>query len=59
MIGMAQDLGYEVVAEGVEDSQTWAFLKDLGCGQVQGYLVSRPLTVDYFEQWLDAELPID
>lgn len=59
MIGMAQDLGYEVVAEGVEDSQTWAFLKNLGCDQVQGYLVSRPLTADYFEQWLDAELPID
>ncbi len=36
---MAQDLGYEVVAEGVEDSQTWAFLKNLGCDQVQGYLV--------------------
>tara|TARA_R110002020_G_scaffold55714_1_gene154316 strand:- start:24823 stop:25383 length:561 start_codon:yes stop_codon:yes gene_type:complete len=58
MIGMAQELGYEVVAEGVEDSQTWAFLKDLGCDQVQGYLVSRPLTVDHFEQWLDTELPV-
>ncbi|HEX8263427.1 MAG TPA: EAL domain-containing protein, partial [Allosphingosinicella sp.] len=42
-IAMAHELGLEVVAEGVEDQACLDLLSDLGCDQVQGYLVSRPL----------------
>lgn len=52
MVSMAHDLGYSVVAEGVEDEETRAFLKDLGCDEMQGYLASRSLTASDFEQWL-------
>lgn len=52
MISMARDLGYVVVAEGVEDHATYAVLKHLGCDEVQGYLISRPLTAEHFEYWL-------
>ncbi|WP_339650311.1 sensor domain-containing phosphodiesterase [Halopseudomonas pelagia] len=57
MISMAHDLGYSVVAEGVEDHQTYAFLDSLGCDEVQGYFVSRPLPPAQFEQWLEANKP--
>jgi EAL domain-containing protein (putative c-di-GMP-specific phosphodiesterase class I) len=34
------------VAEGVEDTLQWHALADLGCDEVQGFLVSRPLEPD-------------
>ena len=52
MISMAHDLGYSVVAEGVENHQTYAFLDSLGCDEVQGYFISRPMPPSQFEQWL-------
>jgi len=56
MIGMAEELGYEVSwAEGCGTVRPGPFLKDLGCDQVQGYAGLPPLTVDHFEQWLDTE----
>jgi len=42
-IAMAHKLGMEVIAEGVEVPQQAEVLKALGCDQIQGYLVSRPL----------------
>jgi EAL domain-containing protein (putative c-di-GMP-specific phosphodiesterase class I) len=42
-IAMAHELGLEVVAEGVEDEACLDLLRDMGCDQAQGYLISRPL----------------
>jgi diguanylate cyclase (GGDEF)-like protein len=42
-IELARNLGLDVVAEGVEDEETWARLKALRCDTAQGYLLSRPL----------------
>lgn len=42
-VGLAADLGLELVAEGVEDEATRAKLVDLGCPQAQGYLFGRPV----------------
>jgi len=39
---LAQRLGLEAVAEGVETAQDWALLASLGCALAQGYLISRP-----------------
>jgi EAL domain-containing protein (putative c-di-GMP-specific phosphodiesterase class I) len=50
-LGHALDL--EVVAEGVEDSQTYLYLAREGCDTVQGYYLSRPLPPDEFADWLD------
>ena len=43
MIDMIHDLGFEVIAEGVETSKESALLYDLGCDHAQGYLFSKPL----------------
>jgi EAL domain-containing protein (putative c-di-GMP-specific phosphodiesterase class I) len=48
---LAKNLGLSVVAEGVEDEQTWRLLSTAGCHVAQGYLVSRPLPVEQFRRW--------
>ncbi|WP_043529855.1 sensor domain-containing phosphodiesterase [Litchfieldella xinjiangensis] len=54
MIGMAHDLGYHVVAEGVETEPTWRFLERLGCDEFQGFLFAMPMAPDAFEAWLSS-----
>ncbi len=44
-IELAHNMGLKVVAEGVETEEAWNLLRRLGCDLVQGYLVSRPLSV--------------
>ena len=43
MVGLAQNLGLKVVAEGVEDKETLERLRELGCDKAQGYYMGRPL----------------
>jgi EAL domain-containing protein (putative c-di-GMP-specific phosphodiesterase class I) len=42
IIELGDDLGLAVIAEGVETEQQFQVLKQLGCPQVQGYLLARP-----------------
>jgi len=44
IIAMAHSLKLEVIAEGVETAGQLAFLRSLNCDEVQGFLLSRPLT---------------
>ena len=46
IIAMAHSMGLAVVAEGVENSTQKAFLAGLGCDEIQGYLVSKPVPQD-------------
>jgi len=48
---LAQALGLSTVAEGVETRQQLISLQELGCDDVQGYLVSRPLPAAEVAQW--------
>jgi EAL domain-containing protein (putative c-di-GMP-specific phosphodiesterase class I) len=50
IIGMAGNLGMEVVAEGVETETQYDFLKQHGCAIFQGNLFSKPLPVEEFEE---------
>ncbi len=43
MIGMANGLDLPVVAEGVETAAQRDFLRGVGCSELQGYLISRPV----------------
>jgi EAL domain-containing protein (putative c-di-GMP-specific phosphodiesterase class I) len=51
-IGLAHSLGMRVVAEGVEDDETWAQLTALGCDLIQGYALARPLPPAELEELL-------
>lgn len=55
IIEMAKCLDLEVVAEGVEDAQTAAFLLDIGCHFGQGYLWSPALPADAFEAFYQEQ----
>lgn len=45
IIAMADTLGADIVAEGVEDAEQLAVLSSMSCGKAQGYLISRPIEV--------------
>jgi diguanylate cyclase (GGDEF)-like protein/PAS domain S-box-containing protein len=52
IISMAKSLGLKTIAEGVETVEQFAFLKDQGCDEVQGYYFSKPLNEQDFEEFL-------
>jgi EAL domain-containing protein (putative c-di-GMP-specific phosphodiesterase class I) len=52
-IELGHNLGLRMVAEGVEDAQTWRLLRALGCDVVQGYHLSRPLPPQQITAWLN------
>jgi len=52
IIGMANNLGLEVIAEGVETTAQREFLERHGCPLCQGYLFSKPLPISDFENLL-------
>ncbi|MGZ8181346.1 MAG: putative bifunctional diguanylate cyclase/phosphodiesterase [Methylobacter sp.] len=52
IIGMAKNLGMEVIAEGVETQAQRAFLEQHGCPVCQGYLFGKPVLLAEFEQLL-------
>jgi len=58
IISLANTLNLEVVAEGVEDAQTLNKLRELNCGQAQGYYICKPSVWGQIEHWLKRrELP--
>ena len=48
IVGMADGLGINVIAEGVENMSQSNYLESLGCHTMQGFLYSRPAPVDDF-----------
>lgn len=54
IVQMAHALGKNVVAEGIERLQELAYLKAIGCDEVQGYYLARPLDADAFEDFMHA-----
>jgi len=49
ILSIAERLGLEVIAEGVESAEQLAFLAGLGCPAYQGDFLSPPLTAEQFE----------
>lgn len=49
IIGMAQNLGLSVIAEGVETEEQRACLERFGCRTYQGYLWGKPIPLRIFE----------
>lgn len=52
IINLARTLDLDVLAEGVEQKGQLAFLKDAGCREYQGFLFSKPISVEECESLL-------
>ena len=52
IVDLGNHLGLEIVAEGVEDQETWDLLADFGCTRVQGWQLARPMPITDFSHWL-------
>jgi len=58
VITMGHSMGMEVTAEGVEDAGQKAFLKALGCDEIQGYLFAKPMQASDFAEFVkEQEVP--
>lgn len=53
-INMCHDLGFTVVAEGVERAEVQRLLQGMGCDVLQGYYLSRPRPAEQVAGWLRA-----
>ncbi|MDO8206610.1 MAG: EAL domain-containing protein [Gallionella sp.] len=56
IISIASNFGLEVVAEGVETDDQFAFLRQYGCNKFQGYLFGKPVPVQEFERLCSQQL---
>ncbi len=54
IVKLAQSLKLSSIAEGVETEEQLAFLRELGCEEIQGYLYSKPLTIEQFVDFVDT-----
>jgi len=54
VIMLAKSIGIKTIAEGVEFQEQLDILTELGCDEVQGYLLGRPMTVSQLEKLLES-----
>ncbi len=59
IISLAHNLGFSVIAEGVEKKEQLDFLINEGCDEVQGFYFSFPLPADKFRKLLKENKPFD
>lgn len=52
IISMSHNLKLTVIAEGVETEEQLSLLREMGCDEMQGYLLSKPLPADEIEAFL-------
>ncbi|MFK7995636.1 MAG: putative bifunctional diguanylate cyclase/phosphodiesterase [Granulosicoccus sp.] len=53
VLGLGKHFNMKVVAEGVEDEEQLNFLKSQGCDIAQGYFISKPLSPEQYQAWLE------
>jgi len=53
-VELGRNLGLRVVAEGVQDRETFDRLGDFGCDEAQGFYIAKPLDPEAFWRWLSA-----
>ena len=52
IVELANRLGIKVISEYVETTEHWNKLKELGCDWYQGYLFSKPISLDEFIEYI-------
>ena len=58
LISMAHNLNLSVVVEGVEEPSQLEFLRENGCDEIQGFLISKPVAPEVFVQMLRLVEPV-
>jgi EAL domain-containing protein (putative c-di-GMP-specific phosphodiesterase class I) len=53
-VGLAHNLGLNVVAEGIEDEGTLAALRAMGCDEGQGFYIGAPMDAEEAARWMRA-----
>jgi PAS domain S-box-containing protein len=59
IIGLARNLGMDIVAEGTETIEEVSYLKHVGCDFAQGYFFSRPVNAEQAESFLSESRAFD
>ena len=59
IVSLAQSLEIDLVAEGVEKDAQYEYLKALGCQEVQGFLISRPVDPEEIARMLQTPTAVD
>jgi EAL domain-containing protein (putative c-di-GMP-specific phosphodiesterase class I) len=59
IIAMAHSLKMKVIAEGVETMKQYQFLKERGCDEIQGYLLSRPVPPEEIATFLKNSFSVE
>jgi diguanylate cyclase (GGDEF)-like protein len=54
IVALGRTLNLRIVAEGVETEEQQAFLSQLGCDTLQGFLLGKPMAPDQFEKAVEA-----
>lgn len=54
LLHLAKGLNMTIIAEGVETFEQYAFLKQSECSLIQGYILSKPMPVEQYEQINEA-----
>lgn len=57
VVAMARGLGMKIVAEGIESPESIDFLRKIGCDVIQGYVYSKPLSLEQFEAYVKNYIP--
>lgn len=56
ILNMVKALGFESIAEGVENEQQYKYLHSVGCDVIQGYLFGKPLPANELERHISGSL---
>ena len=57
IVDLGENLGLNVVAEGIEDQIAWDTLRAAGCHTGQGYYLSKPVPATILDPWLAGRQP--
>jgi len=55
VVALGKNMGFRLIAEGIETEAQHEFINSLDCDQVQGYLYSKPLPADEVTHWLEND----
>jgi EAL domain-containing protein (putative c-di-GMP-specific phosphodiesterase class I) len=53
-VRLARQMGMRTVAEGVEDADDWAVVRDAGCDAAQGWFMGRAMAPDAVPAWIQG-----